>query len=320
MKYAYVTLLYGNNIYITGALVLGYSLIETNTNYDRVILVTNDVDEESRVLLSKVYNQVIQVDYIPAHESIFYYTTSRFKEIFTKLEILSLAQYDKILWLDTDIIVMKNIDQLFKLKPPAAVVKHYYVAYGKKIPSKLICQDNKLTHGINAGVILLKPDEKELDLIKQDIIKEQKESFKAPEQDYLSVRYCQDWTSITFNFNFQFGLTGRVEKTKYNLSNVYVLHYSSEVKPWNFLDKNHEADEKELAFIETHKNYYALWIQYYEKTKQYLAKYKLEIPYSYLKDSTGGKPGKKKEPPVTITNISGPVRILVITIKRQILR
>jgi len=267
-KFAYVTVLYGNNIYITGAIVLGYSLMKTKTQYDRVILVTPDVSVESREILKTFYTDIIQIDYVSVNPNIFSVKDTIYRDVFTKLYVLSLEQYDKILLLDLDMIVAKNIDHLFRLEAPAACIKHYYVPYGQKIPSDLICDGDKLVGSINAGLILLKPDLSEWNDIQTDIQTNKKmQTYKFPEQEYISLRYCKNWTSITFNYNFQFGLTRRVKKYRYKPENIYVIHYSSSYKPWSSLNPNHVETSDEKKFIEEHKKYYDMWHSVYARAK-----------------------------------------------------
>lgn len=278
-KYAYVTVLYGNNIYITGAMVLGYSLMKTNTILDRIILVTQDISSQYKYYLKTLYTHVIEIDYIQVNPQIFLEETTRFRDVFTKLECLSLVQYDKIILLDLDMIVAKNIDHLFQLQPPAACVKKYYVPYGEKIPSNMICRGDQLVGGINAGLMLLKPDIDELNDIKSDINQDaQIRKYRYPEQDYLSMRYCNQWTSITFNYNFQFGLTKRVKKYRYRIDDIYVIHYSSSYKPWNELLPNYVPSPDEIEFKNRHKKYYTLWINAYQIIKEKYDKEGIVLP------------------------------------------
>lgn len=274
MNYAYVTILYGNNIYLTGALVLGYSLKKTKTNHDIIILVTPDVSEEYKEYLKKFY-KIIDINYIKLNDNLF--EKERFKDVFTKLECLKLIQYDKIILLDLDMIIVKNIDKLFKLSPPAAVLKHNYVPYGQKISSKMICNNNKLINTINAGLMLLEPNINEYENIKKDI-NNTMIKYKFPEQEYLSLRYCNKWTSITFNYNYQFGLTGRIKKHKYKINDIYVIHYSNSFKPWNFFIKKIDNIE-EKQFIEEHINYYNLWKSIYDKIISIFKKDNVILPY-----------------------------------------
>ncbi|AQN68077.1 putative glycosyltransferase [Saudi moumouvirus] len=279
-KYAYVTVMYGNNIYLTGALVLGYTLYKTKTEYDRIILVTPDVSDLYKSYLSDMYTKIIDIDYVQVNSNIFLEQETRFRDVFTKLACLNLVQYQKIILLDLDMIVAKNIDHLFKLNPPAACLKKYHISYGKKIPSKMICDGNKLVGSINAGLMLLHPDKKEWISIQNDIMNNnQINKYKYPEQDYLSLRYCDKWTSITFNYNFQFGLTNRVKKYSYGINNIYVIHYSSSYKPWNILIPDRMISNEEKKFINQHKKYYDLWINIYKKIKTKYQDKNIILPY-----------------------------------------
>ena len=276
-EYAYVTVLYGNNIYLTGALVLGYSLARTKTEFDRVILVTPDVSELYRGFLKKIYTHIISIEYIEANPSLFTEGT-RFREVFTKLSCIGLIQYQKIILLDIDMIVTNNIDHVFKLTAPAASLKHFNLPYGQKVPSSMICQDNRLVGSINAGFMLLEPNLEEWNDIQKDILSEHTYKFKYPEQEYISLRYCNKWTSIIFNYNFQFGLTRRVKKLHYKADDIYVIHYSSSYKPWNLLVTD-EISGEEKAFSERHRKYYDLWMAAYNAVKEIFKNQNINLPF-----------------------------------------
>lgn len=280
VKYAYVTVLYGNNIYLTGALVLGYSLMKTNTPHDRIIMITPDVSTEYISYLKEIYTHIIPIDYLRANENIFLEKNTRFIDVFTKLQCLTLIDYAKIIMLDLDMIIAKNIDHLFELNSPAACIKKYDVKYGRKIPSKLICRGNKLVGSINAGLMLLEPSLTEYESIVEDISKnEQIFSFKYPEQDYLSLRYCDQWTSIPFNYNFQFGLTKRVRIMRYKIHAIYVIHYSSSYKPWYYLIDGHVPNADEANFIDQHQKYFGTWRDAYTAVRDKYNKNGIVLPY-----------------------------------------
>lgn len=281
VKYAYVTTLFGNNIYLTGALILGYSLMKTDTSHDRIIMVTPDVSDKYRSILKSVYTRVLPIEYLDASPNIFIDKNTRFKNVFTKLQCLTLIEYQKIVLLDIDMIVLKNIDHLFLLDAPAACIKKYTIPYGKKIPPNIICtKDSKLIGSINAGLILLEPNLIDWEFIKSDIMKDdQKHQFRYPEQDYLSLLYCNKWTSISFNYNFQFGLTKRVKKMRYKIHAIYVVHYSSSYKPWSYLLPDWSPNIDEQSFISLHEKYYMMWKEAYTSIREKFANDGIELPY-----------------------------------------
>ena len=269
MSNAFVTVLFGNNIYLAGAMVMGYSLMRTKTTFDRVILVTPDVSPEYIGYLRHVYTHIININYVDVNPTIFLKPDTRFRDVFTKLTCLELISYDKIILLDLDMIICRNIDHLFNLDPPAASIKHHNLAFGQKINPHMICQGAKLVGSINAGLMLLKPDLTEWTEIKSDIKNNtQLQKYKYPEQDYLSLRYCNKWTSITFNYNFQFGLTHRVKQSGCKISDIYVIHYSSSYKPWNDLILDRTVDPDETKFKKQHRKYYQIWKSAYAHLKK----------------------------------------------------
>jgi len=265
-KYAYVALLMGNSPYIFGALVLGISLKKTNTNNDIVIMVTSDVPEIQKEKLKQIYDFVIDIEFITVNKTLIKdYETNRFKDIFTKLQCLTLTQYEKIIMLDIDMLVIKNMDHLFELDVPAACLRREDYPHNKKISKELIIKNNKLIGGINAGLMLLEPNKDEYDRIINDLINLKDTEFINPEQDYLSKRYVSKWTNISFLYNFQFGLSKRANK--YNPDEVFNIHYSSRLKPWRILSKPEET----WSWINENPQqvpYYKLWLQYYEEIKK----------------------------------------------------
>lgn len=262
-KYAYVALLMGNSAYFLGALVLGYSLRTVETQYDIVIMVTPDVPQKQKEILSEFF-KIIDIDFLTIDKSLIKdYENNRFKDVFTKLQCLTLTKYEKIIMIDIDMLVIKNMDHLFNLNPPAASLRRYDLKHGKHIPENLIVKNNKLIGGINAGLMLLKPDLNEYQDIVKDLLNPNSNmtGFKNPEQDYLSYRYSKQWTNISFKYNFQFGLTDRAKKFETN--DIYNLHYSSRLKPWRILKKPEET-WKWINEEPINKPYYEMWISVYE--------------------------------------------------------
>lgn len=285
-RYAYVSVLYGHTSYALAALAMGYSLLKTKTPYDRVLMITDDIDPNFKTYLSQIYTRIINTAYVQVNDRLFQDAT-RFRNVFTKLEAMSLIEYQKILLLDLDMIVLQNIDHLFNLEAPAACLKHHDVPHSERIPSDLICRDEKLVGSINAGLMLLKPDLMELHSIKEDLTRDRDffSKYRYPEQEYLSFRWCDQWTSLSFKYNFQFGLTKRVKRLGLKADDIYVIHYSSSYKPWNTLIKPTDdtkplvtRDEKQFA--QRHAKYYRLWFTTFNAARAYLERrgFKLNSP------------------------------------------
>jgi alpha-N-acetylglucosamine transferase len=135
-KYAIMTLLFGNDSYLPGILLLGSSIRKvmptTNTNSNKKLnielccMITNDISQEARTLILKIYDQVIDVDYLQIPPNLIKHknpsTRNIYSKTFTKLRIFEMTQYDKILFLDADMLVIKeDIFSLFALQTPSAI-------------------------------------------------------------------------------------------------------------------------------------------------------------------------------------------------------
>eukprot|EP00931_Biecheleriopsis_adriatica_P046769 TRINITY_DN26897_c0_g1_i1.p1 TRINITY_DN26897_c0_g1~~TRINITY_DN26897_c0_g1_i1.p1 ORF type:complete len:456 (+),score=54.29 TRINITY_DN26897_c0_g1_i1:18-1385(+) len=126
---AYVCTLWGRDPqHILGAMVLGYSLRRAGTKHDLVILYASDVPQDAVAFLRRVGWHPYPVDYVFASERLFSNPRNRFAGVFTKLRALSLIEYSKVILLDSDLLVLQNIDDLFQLAPPAAM--HRGIACG----------------------------------------------------------------------------------------------------------------------------------------------------------------------------------------------
>ncbi len=262
MKYAYVGILYGSNEYYLGALVMGYTLAKTNTKYDKILLVTSDVNNEIREIL-KTYFIIKEVEYLYINNNNFYDKNTRFKEVFTKLQALNL-DYDKIIMLDLDMFILKNLDHLFELSAPAAMVRETNLEYGEKIPPELIkIRNGKISGGINAGLMLLEPSKKEFNEIMNEVKKQLPYKLKYPEQDFLSLRYKNKWTNIDSRYNCQFTIKEVMEYKNYSIHDIYILHYSWILNPWELILEN---KDKVLYILNKSKRditYYTLWGNHY---------------------------------------------------------
>ena len=129
---AWVTLLMLGKAYAPGVLAVAQSLRDVRTKHSLVCMVTDDVPAETREQLALVYDRVEQVPYIK-------HDTARFESArqaemykgwidrsFTKWNCLALTSFDRVAFVDADMIVVANIDDLFELRPPAATFSSPY--------------------------------------------------------------------------------------------------------------------------------------------------------------------------------------------------
>jgi lipopolysaccharide biosynthesis glycosyltransferase len=256
---AYVTLVMKQQHYINGAMVLAYSLKQTETKHDIVCMITEDMFEYKEMLLN-VFDKVVTVQYLQ------YYTPNlktqkqndiygNWKDIsFTKWNCLQLP-YDKVCFLDADLIVQKNIDHLFSLQAPAGCFGNnwsshvdYYsnVKHGKHIPDMSI--NKGLTNGylVNGHCIILEPNTKLfsrfIEFMKmRKYMKNYKCLAMVDEVALIKFMVTEDkhWTQIGTDYNCVPWKNG---------TDAYILHYFNKEKPWMSKSKLNKWTDLKIWF------------------------------------------------------------------------
>ena len=267
-RYAYVALVYGTEAgYCIEAAVLAHSLKKTKTKYALLLMHTNDVSQEWLTVLAESGWDLRPVEYIyPGNRSTpehlrgkRLYKGGRFSAVFTKLWCLTYTEFDKVLFLDTDLLVRRPIDHLFNRQAPAAL-RRQARGDGKdneKINGdEFFFDDGSLAGGINAGVMLLKPKANDFENISRCIALEDAPCHSPstqPEQDFLTMYYGPEWWSLGVEYNYQLHQLaycvrpGNEYSHRVNMSydEVRILHYSAKPKPSDWLlDRSQNTKEQ----------------------------------------------------------------------------
>lgn len=106
---AAVTLVYSDDEFVLGAATLGYSLRDTGTRMQMVAMVTEAVTIESREMLTHAGWRIHDVRAVPNPNPEYF---PRLEYIFTKLQIYTLTEYERVVYLDADTLVNENVDEL----------------------------------------------------------------------------------------------------------------------------------------------------------------------------------------------------------------
>ena len=111
-KYTFVTLIYSRSFVIYGR-VLGKSIQNVkNKNIDMIAMIPNENDlkvQEFELLEEVGWNTQLVSKISNERKTI----RSDWNGVFTKLNIWNLTKYEKVIFLDADTLVVKNIDDLF---------------------------------------------------------------------------------------------------------------------------------------------------------------------------------------------------------------
>eukprot|EP00930_Biecheleria_cincta_P099831 TRINITY_DN91445_c0_g1_i1.p1 TRINITY_DN91445_c0_g1~~TRINITY_DN91445_c0_g1_i1.p1 ORF type:complete len:742 (-),score=124.09 TRINITY_DN91445_c0_g1_i1:92-2317(-) len=288
-RYAFVITLWGSSPeYVLGALILVWSLRKTKTSHDMVLVHTKDVSSDALSLLQKGGWKLHEVEHISAVPALSFtgVESMRFAKVFTKLRVLQLVQYEKILLMDIDLLVRDNIDNLFDFPAPMAMVRGPEVGYehGELVEGKRFFAGSRedrwgwgQSSGINAGVMLLHPNEDIFQQMLREVADERHPEHiqgAGPEQDYLSRFYAADWKHLSVAYNFQLhhvyfalspvnGTTADRLPFIFQPDSIKVIHYSSEPKPWSRVLEDRFAsftDEEWLNEVLTSFSGYRAWV------------------------------------------------------------
>ncbi|MBL8976249.1 MAG: hypothetical protein JNK56_36930, partial [Myxococcales bacterium] len=126
MTHAYVTMICGGDAYVPGLEALGRSLAETRTAIPRVVMATPDVPCEATARLAAQGWEIREVAPIPNPHRSDELLFRRFGASFTKLRAFDLCEYERIVFLDADTIVIRNIDDLFQ-RPGFAAAPDFFM-------------------------------------------------------------------------------------------------------------------------------------------------------------------------------------------------
>lgn len=156
-KEAYATMISSNDIgYLLGAVVNYFSVRRFDPFRRYIVLLTEEVD--SAVVMPIFQRYHIETRVVPKLEEPWYKHHDRCKtfntgqkirwgRMFSKLNLFSMTQFDKVIYIDADTLVLRPVDSWFELLDKQAF-------YAERSPSH---------KGINAGIIALKPSKKTLD-------------------------------------------------------------------------------------------------------------------------------------------------------------
>lgn len=163
-KNAYATIL-STDSYLSGVLALFESIKRTNTKIsDFVVIVNQGIKEETinrlkeNGIIVKIMPKIEAPQEIKCKNKLF----PHWNNTFDKFNIFNLIEYEKVVYLDSDIYVSENIDELFEKPNMSAVIA------GKSYPF------NKHWNELNSGVMVIEPKEG----IREDLIKHMEKMSK----------------------------------------------------------------------------------------------------------------------------------------------
>jgi len=229
--YAYVTLL-ANDAYLPGITALVNSLRVSDTRADIVVLYTEIVTSSELKPLNAAGCHLVKVALLDVsdafkdrHERDRLHGNAPFTKgkkpvfhspllNFCKLRLWQLTNYERVIFLDGDTIVIRNIDRLFGYPEFSAAPNVY--------------ENLADFHRLNSGVFVAKPSRKTFEDMLEHLDQPGK-FWKRTDQTFLQD-YFPDWHGLPVFYNM-------LQYVWFNLpelwdwGSVHVIHYQYE-KPW----------------------------------------------------------------------------------------
>lgn len=283
----------GDN-YVPGALLLGSSIRKANPRKANMItlgcMVAKDVSKEARLLLEKVFDVVKEVEYIEINPNLINHANEATRKIyaktFTKLRCFEMTEYDKILFMDADTLVLKDdIFSLFNLKTPACpfmgseqwnryfktpkLCKRFQDEFCNNMHGNLIPYNSKVnektTHGLNieTAVMVLKPDLK--------LAKRTRDYLEYIKKKNIKIKTDTELVSLMFKdkiYAIEPRFFGRWVNPEKHPELVVLDLYGNEGKPW---------DIKRIDGLKSYLDVKYWWKLYCKIYKSIYKKYKNEM-------------------------------------------
>ncbi|XP_071704488.1 UDP-glucuronate:xylan alpha-glucuronosyltransferase 1-like [Rutidosis leptorrhynchoides] len=211
---AYVTILHSAHVYVCGAIAAAQSIRMSGSTRDLVILVDETITDYHRSGLELAGWKIRTIQRIrnPKAEKDAYNEWN-----YSKFRLWQLTDYDKIIFIDADLLILRNIDFLFGMPEISATGNNGTL--------------------FNSGVMVIEPSNCTFNLLMDHI--NEITSYNGGDQGYLNEIFTW-WHRIpkTINFlkNFWIGDDDEVIEKKTRLfgadpPELYVLHYLG-MKPW----------------------------------------------------------------------------------------
>ena len=232
---AYITLL-STCSYLPGVIVLHDSVRRTQSLYPFWVAVSSTISQQ---IIDKLTARGMNVLRLPLPIDIpkaFKEESGHWGNTFDKIHLFGLTKFSKLIYLDSDMIVLKNIDTLFEKAHLSAVAA------------------GQLEHPnwtrLNSGLMVIEPEDhlpEKIAKVSDRAVMEASESGsnKIGDQDVINAYYA-DWPDrqdlhLDEGYNIFFSdLDVYIGSHGYhisanlndNLKDVYVIHFVGALKPW----------------------------------------------------------------------------------------
>ncbi|KAJ7296722.1 hypothetical protein O6H91_08G102400 [Diphasiastrum complanatum] len=262
LRKAYVTFLAGDGDYFKGAEGLAKSLRRVKSSHQLLVAVLPDVPESHRRLLRRQGCVIREIEPImpPAGSDQCKFAMAHYVINYSKLRIWEFEDFSKLVYLDADIMVFQNMDELFDTPKGtfSAVLDcfcektwshtpQYSIGYCQQSPDsapwvKVLGPPPKPY--FNAGMFVFEPSRKTFTELMQSLRSNPPTPFA--EQDFLNSIFQKIFRPIPLKYNLILAMLWR-HPENVHLPSVKAVHYcATGSKPWCFTGKEANMDREDV--------------------------------------------------------------------------
>ncbi|KAK7258853.1 hypothetical protein RIF29_24441 [Crotalaria pallida] len=252
-KVAYVTVLHSSEGYVCGAIALAQSILQSQTKDnkhptpDLVLLADDSIGPKSKRGLKAAGWKIKHIDRI---SNPFAKKGTYNEWNYSKLRIWQLTMYDKIMFIDCDLLVHRNIDHFFAY-PQLSVAPNDYSIF-------------------NTGLMIIEPSQCMFEYLMQEVSKVK--PYNGGDQGFLNEIFTW-WHRLPWKLNILTYFIGLRDNEKHEVpEDAYAIHYLGS-KPWmcyRDYDCNWDIKERHVFASDSVKK---RWWQHYDTMPKELQHY-----------------------------------------------
>lgn len=226
-----------NDDYLPGIVALVKSLKYHQCKHDIIVMITSGVSDKSIKIISDLGAIIKKIDEIHYSGNLSHTIEDRYgkKNIswmtFTKINIWKQPEYEKLFYIDADMVVLQNIDSIFEKN---CTENNISAVFGGS--------DYHKYKGIESGVLLIKPANKIYNGL-VEAMNSDKYDLRMSDQTLIN-----DYFLKHHNISYLDEKWNRLQKKNTNTDGAYIYHWNGR-KPWQ---------DKDIPNFNTWNFYYKL--------------------------------------------------------------
>ncbi|KAF5809923.1 putative glucuronosyltransferase [Helianthus annuus] len=233
---AYVTVLHSSETYVCGAIALAQSILQTNSTKDLVLLADDSISPKSLGGLKAAGWKIKLIKRIRSPHA----EKGAYNEYnYSKLRIWQLIEYAKVMFIDADLLVLKNLDEFFSYPQLSAVGNDRYM--------------------FNSGLMLIEPSQCMFNNLMKNIYT--LGSYNGGDQGFLNEAFTW-WHRFHSKVNHLKVFQDPNNPNRKIKENLHTIHYLG-LKPWvcyKDYDCNWDMmDRRRYASDSAHKKWWEVY-------------------------------------------------------------